>query len=180
MTVAYSDALLRFKTLIKSDYKNHDSKKKKEERMNLLEWYVHNCPSNRGPEKSKKFADYGIKSGADYKELKSQIISSIGLKKNDTYIYCSNGKEMENLIDKIENVYSSRRKAIIYFSNGEYKEMDSLYIRIRNSFAHGNHFKFRDYYYLWNETGSKQKKLGSFMVLKYEHLKSIYNALDNH
>ena len=51
MTVAYSDALLRFKTLIKSDYKNNDSEKKKKERKNLLEWYVHNCPSKKGPDK---------------------------------------------------------------------------------------------------------------------------------
>ena len=87
---------------------------------------------------------------------------------------------MEDLIDKIEDIYKSRKKAIIYFSKGAYREMDSLYIRIRNSFAHGNFFKINDYYYLWNETSSKQKKLGSFMLLKYDHLKSIYKALGKH
>ena len=110
--------------------------------------------------------------------MKDRIIDSVGLKKDDTYKYCENGKDMEDLIDDIERVYSSRRKAIIYFSKGKYREMDSLYIRIRNSFAHGNYFIVRDFYYLWNETGSnKPKKLGSFMVLKYNDLKKIYNAL---
>lgn len=86
---------------------------------------------------------------------------------------------MEKLIEKIEKIYSSSPKAIIYFSKSEHKEIDSLYIRIRNSFAHGNYFKIRDYYYLWNETGNGQraKKLGSFMILKYEHLNLIYKAL---
>ena len=57
--------------------------------------------------------------------------------------------------------------------------MDSLYIRLRHSIAHDNFFKIRDYYYLWNETGKegRTKRLGSFMVLKYNDLKSIYDAL---
>ncbi len=83
------------------------------------------------------------------------------------------------MIEEIEKIYSSRRKAVIFFSKGTHGEMDSLYIRVRNSFAHGNYFKVGNYYYLWNETGSeaRTKRLGSFMVLKYSDLKSIYEAL---
>ena len=173
-------AFLRFKELIKNNNKRNDSKKQREERRDLLEWYIYNCPSKSGPETAKKFADYGIKSSANYKELKNLIINIVGLKKDDTYKYRKTGNEMEELIDEIEKLYSSRRKPVIYFSKGECEEMDSLYIRIRNSFAHGNYFKIKDYYYLWNETGSEHKtnKLGSFMVLKYAHLKSIYEALN--
>jgi len=66
-------------------------------------------------------------------------------------------KDMEALVDEIETLYASRRKPVIFFSKGRYGEMDSLYVRIRNSFAHGNYFKVREYYYLWNETGSEGK-----------------------
>ncbi len=101
------------------------------------------------------------------------------MKKDETYRYFESGPEMEALIDEIENIYSSRKKAVLFFLKGKNREMDSLYIRIRNSFAHGNYFKVGDYYYLWNETGSegKTKKLGSFMILKYSDLKTIYSAL---
>lgn len=175
----YSNTLIKFKELIKNDNKRIESKRRSEEKRDLLEWFVDNCPSKDGPETAKKFSDYGIKFNVDYSKLKQRIINSVGLKKGDSYRYCMNGKDMEMLIDEIENFYSSRKKEIIYFSKGRNAEMDSLYIRIRNSFAHGNYFKKRDYYYLWNETGSKNrtKKLGSFMVLKYEHLRLIYNAL---
>ena len=84
-------------------------------------------------------------------------MESVGLKDGDTYKFCKTGNEMEALIDDIEKIYGSRRKPIVYFSKGSYGEIDSLYIRIRNSFAHGNYFKVKDYYYLWNETGSEVK-----------------------
>lgn len=88
---------------------------------------------------------------------------------------------MKKLISEIERIYSSRGKPTIYFSKGEFEEMDSLYIRIRNSFAHGNYFKKGNYYILWNESGSNNKKnLSSFMTLKYEHLKAIYDALSDY
>ena len=82
---------------------------------------------------------------------------------------------MEALIADIEQLYAKRRKAVIFFAKGNYDEMDSLYIRIRNSFAHGNYFRINDYYYLWNDTTGS--RLGSFMVLKYDHLKKTYMAL---
>lgn len=174
-----SDSLTRFRELVKKDYRRINGKKREREKRDLLDWYVDNCPAHEGPETAKKFADYGIRFGYDFKKIKKRILDVVGLKEDNTYKYCSNGSEMEALIDEIEKIYSSRRKAVIYFSKGSYGEIDSLYIRIRNSFAHGNYFKVGDFYYLWNETGSevKTKKLGAFMVLKYSDLKSIYDAL---
>ncbi|SFO42500.1 hypothetical protein SAMN05216515_1545 [Eubacterium pyruvativorans] len=174
-----SDSLTRFRELIERDNKRINTKKRETERKNLEDWFVYDCPAHEGPEKAKKFTDYGIRYGYDYSKLKNRIIDTVGLKEDITYRYCKNGNEMEALIDEIEELYSSRRKPIIFFSKGENGEMDSLYIRIRHSFAHGNFFKIKDYYYLWNETGKKGRtlKLGSFMALKYGDLKKIYNAL---
>ena len=179
MVIKYSDSLTRFRELVKENNKRINSKKREKERRDLLDWYVYNCPAQDGPETAKKFADYGIKNSNDYKKLKRRIIDTLGLKKGDSYKYCKTGNEMEALIDEIEEMYPSRRKVIIYFSKGSHEEIDSLYIRIRNSFAHVNYFKVRNFYYLWNETGQegKTKKLGSFMVLKYSDLKAIYDAL---
>lgn len=179
MAKEYSDSLTRFRDLIKNDNRRIKSKKREKEKRDLLDWYVDNCPSHDGPETARKFEDFGIITNYDYKQLKSKIIDILGLKKDDTYKYCTTGNDMEALVDEIETLYASRRKPVIFFSKGRYGEMDSLYVRIRNSFAHGNYFKVREYYYLWNETGSegKPKKLGSFMVLKYSDLKAIYNAL---
>ncbi len=176
----YSESLKHFRQLIKKDYKRINSKKGREEKRDLLDWFVDNCPANDGPEMAKKFVDYGITSSYDCKRFKIRIIENIGLVKGDTYICFDSGNKMDAMIDKIEILYFSRRKPIIFFSKGKHGEIDSLYIRIRNSFAHGNYFKIRNYYYLWNETGQekgKGQKLGSFMVLKYSDLKILYETL---
>lgn len=175
MAKSYSSALSRFRTLIESDYKRVISKKRKEEKRDFLEWFVDDCPAQDGPETAEKLADLGICTAYKCKVLKNDIISCLGLKCDDTYKFCQTGSDMEALIDDIEKLYTSRRKAIIFFAKGTYGEMDSLYIRIRNSFAHGNYFKINDYYYLWNE--SCQKALASFMVLKYDDLKALYKVL---
>lgn len=175
MSKNQSDALSRFRTLIAEDYKRIEGKKKREEVRDFLEWFVDNCPSKEGPETAKKFKNYNIEYGAHYSKLKNHIIDSIGLIDKDTYRYCKNATDLEALIADIEQLYAKRRKAVIFFAKGNYDEMDSLYIRIRNSFAHGNYFRINDYYYLWNDTTGS--RLGSFMVLKYDHLKKIYMAL---
>ena len=179
MAKKYSDSMLRLRELIKLDYKRRESKKIKQQRQELLEWYVYNCPSSEGPEKAKKFKDYGIVYGCHFSGLKDRIIKGLRLKDKDTYLFCESGDQMEKLISDIETRYVQRRKPIIFFSKGSNAELDSLYIRIRNSFAHGNYFISKEYYCLWNETGSSgsTKKLGSFMMLKYDHLKLIYEAL---
>ena len=179
MAKKYSDSLSRFRELIKKDNKRINTKKRVEERKDLQDWFINNCPAHEGPEKAEKFADYGIRYSHHFSKLKNRIIDTVGLEKDITYRYCQNGTEMESLIDEIESLYSSRRKPVIFFSRGSYGEMDSLYIRIRNSFAHENYFIAGSYYYLWNETGSegRTQRLGSFMVLKHSDLKSIYDAL---
>lgn len=177
MAKKYSNSLTRFRNLVKKDNKRIKLSKRREEKRDLLEWFVDCCPAQDGPEKSEKFDDYNIKFGADYKKLKTRIINRIGLKNTESYVYCQSGNEMEKLISIIEKTYSARHKPIIFFTKGKNGEMDSLYIRIRNSFAHGNYFKINQYYCLWNETGSDSLKLGSFMMLKYEDLKTIYESL---
>ena len=177
MAKEYSDSLTRLRKIVKRDYSRLTSTKAVGEIKDLLYLFVDNCPSNAGPEKAMKFVDFDIKNGCEYSRLKKKIINELALKKGVSYKYCENGNKMESLIDEIETIYSTRRKAVIFFSKGSNGEMDSLFIRIRNSFAHGNYFKVRDYYYLWNETGSGTKKLGSFMVLKYKDLMAIYDAL---
>ena len=181
MSKNQSNELSRFRTLIAKDYKRVEGKKNREEIRDLLELFVDNCPSKEGPENAKKFKNYNIEYGAHYSKLKNIIIASIGLKDKDTYRWYENAPELEGQIADIEQLYAKRRKAVVFFTKDNYGEMDSLYIRIRNSFAHGNYFKIKDYYYLWNETrGKKYSRLGSFMVLKYEHLKKIYMALHDY
>ena len=172
-----SVSLQQFRDIVRNDYKKLSEKgKRHQELLNCLYWFVDECPSFAGPEKALKFKNYGIMTGHDYSMLKKHIISSIGLKKDDTYKYveCAN---LDSLIEEIRERYESRHKAIVFFSKGELGEMDSLYIRIRNSFAHGNYFLKNDYYCLWNETGKQEKKIGSFMMLKYDNLKAIRDVL---
>jgi hypothetical protein len=173
-----SKVLMEFRKTIESNYKRKDSTKNTSERENLLLWFVDECPSKAGPENSMKFDDYGVKSAADYKRLKDKIISSIGLEK-DGYIYHRNGaKKLEEEYEDIQSKYISRgNNQVIVFAKGEAGELDSLYIRIRNSFAHGNYFKKKKYYYLWNEVMGKESKLASIMILTFKSLKQIHSIL---
>ena len=66
---------------------------------------------------------------------------------------------------------------VIAFAKGESGELDSLYIRIRNSFAHGNYFKKKEHYYLWNEVVGKESKLASLMILTFKSLEQIHSIL---
>lgn len=174
----YSETLKRFKELIRNDNRwPHKSKKFENERRELLFWFVGNCLSSKGPENARGFDDYGIKCPSDYTKLKKRILVSVDLQESITYKYFESGIEMENLIGDFIDLYNKRHKAIIYFTKDTHKQMDSLYTRMRNSFAHGNYFKVKDYYILWNETGRDTKKLGSFMMLKFDHLRDIYRTL---
>lgn len=174
-----SEALKNFRKLIEKDYRRTSSPKREKEKKNLLLWFVDNCPSSAGPELARKFKDYGIIRSNDFKWLKTKILRSLRLEKGTTYKYCLGSNEMESLIEEIKFAYASHQKRVIFFSKGEGAEIDSLFARIRNSFAHGNYFFKNGLYYLWNETGSSNKKLGSFMALKYKDLKSVYEALKN-
>lgn len=120
--------------------KTTKQKKKANEIKDLLFWFVDNCPSENGPDNAKKFKDYGINGGSAFKTLKKSIITSVGLKKDSTYIWCESNK-IEEQIENITKIFKKAKK-IIYFTSGtSKKEMDSLFIRIRNSFAHGNYLK---------------------------------------
>ena len=153
-----SKVLIEFRKSIEEYYKRKDKDKDNtkniSERRDLLLWFVDECPSKAGPENSMKFDYYGVKSGADYKRLKDKIISNIGLEE-DGYIFLDSAKKLEE----------------------EYEDIQSKYIRIRNSFAHGNYFKKKGYYYLWNEVVGKESKLASLMILTFKSLEQIHGIL---
>jgi hypothetical protein len=173
-----SKVLMEFRETIESNYRRKDTTQNTSERRDLLLWFVDECPSKAGPENSMKFDDYGVKSGADYKRLKDKIISSIGLKK-DGYIYHRDGaKKLEEEYEDIQSKYISKgNNQVIAFVKGESGQLDSLYTRIRNSFAHGNYFKKKGYYYLWNEVVGKESKLASLMILTFKSLEQIHSIL---
>lgn len=187
----YSESLIKFRELIKKDYKKSDSKKIIAEIQKLLYWFIDNCPSQKGPELAKKFKDYGFSQPFEFKRLKKDILKLLNLENDSSYRYFDQSTILESSFDEIVKIYNEKAKKVIFFSKGEKNEMDSLFIRIRNSFAHGNYFYKNKYYYLWNEFEAykkqeadkkqektkKEKKLASFMVLEYEDFKKLYEFL---
>lgn len=174
-----SKVLIEFRKSIEEYYKRKDKDNTKNisERRDLLLWFVDECPSKAGPENSMKFDHYGVKSGADYKRLKDKIISNIGLEE-DGYIFLDSAKKLEEEYEDIQSKYISRRNnQVIAFVKGESGQLDSLYTRIRDSFSHGNYFKKKGYYYLWNEVVGKESKLASLMILTFKSLEQIHSIL---
>lgn len=172
-----SKTLREFRQTIERDYKRNEDGKSTKERRDLLLWFVDECPSKAGPEISLKFNDYGIKFGADYKKLKDRIIKSIDLE-SKRYDFLPSAKDVEEKYKKKQHDYMGESIGqVIIFSKGEAGEIDSLYVRIRNAFAHGNYFKKGKYYYLWNEVSGKEYKLAAFMILTFKSLKQIHSIL---
>lgn len=164
-----------FYKLIKKDRINNNSPKRKMEIMELLYCFVDNCPSKEGPFCAKKFVDYGFKNYRSYGKYKEKLIESIKLSK-DSYQFFASNRIVETWKSKIEYICNIKKKPTIFFAKGTNSEIDSLFIRIRNAFAHGNYFKKGNYYTLWNE-GSNHDKLNCFIVLKYSHLMNIFELL---
>lgn len=174
-----SDILREFRQTIEIDYKRNEYGTSSKERRDLLLWFVDECPSKAGPEIAMKFDDYGIKFGADYSKLKKRIIDSIDLGK-ERYIFLPSAKDVERTYKEKQHDYMGESIGqVIIFSKGESGEIDSLYVRIRNAFAHGNYFKKGKYYYLWNEVSGKEYKLAAFMILTFKSLKQIHSVLED-
>lgn len=174
-----NDALKLFNDEIKKYFKSQNDIKENELKK-LIYTFICLCPSQKGFKNAKKFKNYGINKSSDFKKLKNNIKTRININSKD-YIYCdSKNQKLENKIDTIlELLKSKKKKPVIFFSNGEYGEMDSLFIRIRNSFAHGNFIKTNQYYILWNENGKEKPKLGCFIMLKKCQLFMIYSCLES-
>lgn|GEM_PF-2403387 len=174
-----SDILREFRQTIEIDYKRNEYGTSSKERRDLLLWFVDECPSKAGPEIAMKFDDYGIKFGADYSKLKKRIIDSIDLGK-ERYNFLPSAKDVERTYKEKQHDYMGESIGqVIIFSKGESGEIDSLYVRIRNAFAHGNYFKKGKYYYLWNEVSGKEYKLAAFMILTFKSLKQIHSVLED-
>ena len=164
-----------FNELIKNDRKNNLSSKRKAEIKELLYNFVENCPAKDGPTDAKKFDDYGFKHGSDYGKYKQRIFKNISLLSTN-YVFVESPKTFADYKGKIISLYNGRKTPTIIFAKGNYGEIDTLFIKLRNAFAHKNYFKKGDYYILWND-GQNHDKLSCFMVLKYNHLISIFNEL---
>lgn len=174
-----SDILREFRQTIEIDYKRNEYGTSSKERRDLLLWFVDECPSKAGPEIAMKFDDYGIKFGADYSKLKKRIIDSIDLGK-ERYNFLPSAKDVERTYKEKQHDYMGESIGqVIIFSKRESGEIDSLYVRIRNAFAHGNYFKKGKYYYLWNEVSGKEYKLAAFMILTFKSLKQIHSVLED-
>lgn len=161
-----------FNDLIINDNRFNMTKKNIIEIKELLFRYVDNCPSKKGPERAKKFKDYNIFHGYDYKCLKKEIYKIIN---ENNYIFFENNNSSSLNYDIIKQKYYNIKSPCIIFAKAEYSEIDSLFKRIRNSFAHGNYFKNKNYYILWNV--NRNNCLSSFMKLKYVHLFNIFECL---
>lgn len=166
-----------FGALIDGGRKHKRLKNNIDEIKNLLYFFVDSCPSQKGPVCNKKFADYGLKYPCHYSKYKKMMFESIPwLKAN--YAYIQPPKKVDDFKEKIMKSYNGKKKPLIYFCKGEYGEMDSLFIRFRNAFAHKNYIKKGDYYIIWNY-GRKDNQINAFMMLKHSHLKTIFETLEN-
>ena len=165
-----------FLDLIKSDRNNRKSKKRLSEISDLNLKFITNCPSAKGPVTSAKFIDYGFKTGRSFSSLKKRIIDSVP-HLSDNYRFLDSSKKLYELKNTIVSLYETRKTPTIFLVHGEFGEIDTLFIRLRNAFAHGNFFKKNDYYIIWNGIDDKEP-LKCFMILKYCHLVSIYNCLE--
>lgn len=172
----YSNQLNQFKQHLGKATKV-TRKKINEDNSELTYLCLNTCPAIAGPESSMKFKDYGIVYGHHFSLLKKSILETINIKKED-YQFFTSYIQLESKIDDIILMLDSRKRPVIFFTKGEGGEMDSLFIRIRNSFAHGNYVIKNNYYILWNQNGTKTLHLGSFMMLKKDHIKKIYSCLN--
>lgn len=164
-----------FSGLIEGDRQNKKSKKRTEELAELFLRFVDNCPSARGPKESDKFVDYGLRTKRSFGLFKKRLFTTLAISQ-DNYICLGSSNDLYETRDDIIRLYRNRKRPTILFVKGEYGEIDSLFIRIRNAFAHGNYFKKGDYYILWNGADDG-KPLKCFMMLKYSHLISIFDSL---
>ena len=161
-----------FLKIIDKDRTIRISKKLENEIKELSFFYIIQSPSQSGPKDSLKFINYGLKYSCHFSEFKQRMKKNINIS-DSNYIYENKGK-FKDLSDIIIKEYNSRNKPVIIFSKGEYGEIDTLFIRIRNAIAHKNFLKKNDYYVLWNE---KNDDINCFFKLKFDHLITIFQTL---
>ncbi len=149
----------------------------KKEIKELLWLYVANCPSKKGPKCAKKFHDYGITADFIYKNLKGRILRKLNLIKKKTYLYYETTPILDQAIWSLINKSLDPNEKLVFLVKGDFAEIDSLYIRLRNAFAHGNFSRKRKHYFLWNT--NKNDELCFFASLYYDDLTNIFNLLTN-
>ncbi len=150
------------------------NKKNQSEIKELLYSYVLNNPSSAGPENAKKFTDYQITTPQRYKKVIGAIKEIVG--NDEDYIYLKD-KKIDNDILNVFESSCHHPKELIIFRTNNVGQLDSLFVRLRNAFAHGNIRKYKQNYVLWNEKNNILSLLG---VLSYTSLMKIMDAVVNY
>lgn len=154
-----------------------DNNAEKKEIKELLWLYVSNCPSKKGPKCAKKFHDYGLTANVTYKNLKERILQKLNLLTKKTYLYYKNTPILDQTIWALINKSLNSNEKLVFLVKGDFAEIDSLYIRLRNALAHGNFIRKRKHYFLWNT--NKNDELCFFVSLYFDDLIFIFNSLTN-
>lgn len=162
-----------FKKIIAKLPNSIANKKNQAEIKELLYSYVLNNPSSAGPENAKKFTDYQITTPQRYKKVIGAIKEIVG--NDEDYIYLKDKKIDNDILNIFES--SCQHKEIIIFKTNNVGQLDSLFARLRNAFAHGNIRKYKQNYILWNENN---KVLSLLCILSYASLIKILNAVTNY
>lgn len=160
--------------LIEKGRKDKNSYKHEKQIKDLLYDFVDNCPSKRGPEYCRKFSDYGFCCRADYGKYKRKIFEIFPQLK-DNFKQIKSPDKIENYTQNILQVYNEKKTAV-YFVKGKFGEIDTLFQKIRNAFAHKNYFEKDGYYIIWNY-GKSSHKISCFRKLKYRQLIEIFELL---
>ncbi len=158
-----------FNNIINKYTKNY-SKKDTDKIKNLLYNYVLNNPCKDGSKQSKKFKDYGLCNKHDYSKVLKSIRELVNV---ENYMFIKTGHIEQELIEKFDNCIKNSSKMIIFKNNG-IGQLDSLFYRIRNAFAHGNFIINKKMYIMWNE---QKEKIYSICILSYEDLIAILDSV---
>ena len=157
-----------FIKIIKKKFDNYYSCKNKNinEEKELRHFYVLNNPYSSSTKGIKKFSDYGISSPSEYKKIIKKIKNIVG---NDNYIFIKKGGITENELIKFKEQFENNKELIIFIKN-DVGQLDALFTRLRNSFAHSNLFKTNKKYVLWNEN---KESLSLMCILSFNSLVNI-------
>lgn len=135
--------------------------------------FVYHSPSKKGSVNSKKFKDYGIITPQYYSKVINKIKNGLKLVKNKNYFFLKNDKITQNHIS-IFNEAIKNRKDFFCFKPNSIGHLDSIYNRIRNSFAHGNFYKQAGFYIAWNEDAENLKALFVLSIDTLKYLTKVY------
>lgn len=110
--------------------------------LQIIDFYLFNCPVPGTSVRGKKFKDYGFEGSKSFGVLKAKMLSSATQSLNENYIPCKK-EELEASFERISKV-SPPDEYCVFLKHEERTIMNSLFSAIRNSFAHGS-FNVKNY-----------------------------------